>query len=483
MYFLHFWSDFMLFSSLTFLFLFLPLVIFSYYLVNRKLKNYVLLLFSLFFYAYGGPKFLIYLVVSVFFNYIFGLLMSQYKEEFFKAKIILFLTLCVNLSILGYFKYGKFILQNINLLFNTNFQSGNIIMPIGISFYTFHSLSYIIDIHRGHAKVLKNPFTLLLYISFFPQLVAGPIVRYETVATQFYNREENVGKFIKGIQRFIIGLAKKLLVANSMGLIADQIFNMNVSTLSVLTSWIGAIAYTLQIYFDFSGYSDMAIGLASMFGFTFLENFNYPYISTSITEFWRRWHISLGTWFRDYVYIPLGGNRVGTFKFFRNIFVVWFLTGLWHGANWTFISWGLYYGILLILEKYILKVYIQKLWKPVQHLYTIFFVIVGWVLFRSPNFDYAFKYIKNMFAIGATTIVSNEAIFYITEYKFEFLIAFIFSMPVGLMIVRLINTLRSKKLTYFFIDFVKPIIDIALFIVSIIYLVNSTFNPFIYFKF
>lgn len=344
-------------------------------------------------------------------------------------------------------------------------------------------MSYIIDIYRGNAKVLKNPLTLLLYISFFPQLVAGPIVRYETVATQLYDRKETIDKFVTGIQRFIIGLTKKLLLANSMGLIADQIFNMKVDTLSVLSCWIGAVAYTLQIYFDFSGYSDMAIGLASMFGFSFLENFNYPYISASITEFWRRWHISLGSWFRDYVYIPMGGNRVNTLKCFRNIFTVWFLTGLWHGASWTFIIWGLYFGVLLTLEKYTLRRNIEKLWSAIQHIYTMFFVVLGWVIFRSPDIYYAAKYIKNMFAIGATTLVSNEAMFYITEYKFEFLMAIIFSMPIGIAVKRFIIALKCRPLEYLLINFVKPLIGIALFVIDIIYLTNSTFNPFIYFRF
>ena len=473
----------MLFSSLTFVFIFLPLVIFLYYLLDKRLKNYVLLLFSLFFYGYSCPKFLIYLVTSVLFNYILALMINKFKKDKFKARFFLILDICLNLSIIGYFKYSNFILENMNLLFKAKFQITNIIMPIGISFYTFHSLSYIIDIYRGHAKVLKNPLTLLLYISFFPQLVAGPIVRYETVATQLYDRKETIDKFVTGIQRFIIGLAKKMLLANSMGLIADQIFSMKVDTLSVLSCWIGAVAYTLQIYFDFSGYSDMAIGLAGIFGFSFLENFNYPYISASVTEFWRRWHISLGTWFRDYVYIPLGGNRVSTLKCFRNIFIVWFLTGLWHGASWTFIIWGLYYGVLLTLEKYILKRNIEKLWSGIQHIYTMFFATIGWVIFRSPDIYYAAKYIKNMFAIGSTTLVSNQAIFYITEYKFEFLMAIIFSMPVGIIVKRFIIALKCRPLEYLLINFAKPLIDIALFVITIIYLTNSTFNPFIYFRF
>ena len=473
----------MLFSSFTFLFLFLPSVVLAYYIVGRKYRNYVLLLFSLFFYAYGGPEFLIYMIISIFINYILGILISRYREDSFKAKIMLFLAVCINLFFLGYFKYGNFLLVNINTLFNTMFKMHNIIMPIGISFYTFHSLSYLIDIYRGEAQVLKNPFTLMLYISFFPQLVAGPIVRYETVATQFYGRKETIDKFVSGIQRFILGLAKKILIANSMGLVADQIFGAKISTLSVAASWIGAIAYTFQIYFDFSGYSDMALGLAKMFGFEYPENFNYPYISRSITEFWRRWHISLSTWFRDYVYIPLGGNKVTKFKHLRNIFIVWFLTGLWHGASWTFIAWGLYFGILLTFEKYVYGSLIKKLWRPFQHFYAMFFVIIGWVLFRAPNFTYAFNFISNMFGIGAKTLISDQAMFYLTEYKFEILSAIIFSMPVSFLWLKFKNFTNNNIFENIVLNIIKPITIICLFTITIIYLANSTFNPFIYFKF
>lgn len=476
-------GGFMLFSSLTFLFIFLPIVLLIYYVSNRRFRNYVLLIFSLFFYGYGGPKLLIYMISSIFMNYILGLLIEKYRQDNLKAKIILVLSVFLNLSFIGYFKYSNFILNNINVIFRTSFPMYKVALPIGISFYTFHSLSYLIDIYRGSAEVLRNPFTLILYISFFPQLVAGPIVRYETIASQFYGRKETIDKFANGIERFILGLSKKVLIANSMGYIADQIFNTDIGSLSVLASWVGAIAYTFQIYFDFSGYSDMALGLANMFGFEFLENFNYPYISKSITEFWRRWHISLGTWFRDYVYIPLGGNKVSRAKHLRNIFVVWFLTGLWHGANWTFIAWGLYFGILLTLEKYVFSTIVKKLWKPLQHIYTMFFVIIGWVLFRSQNFNYAAKYIKNMLGFGTRVLNTDQAMFYITEFKLEFLTAIIFSMPILMIYKKFNSVVKNKKMKYLIIEIIRPVLILCLFIITVIYLVNSTFNPFIYFKF
>lgn len=473
----------MLFSSLVFLFIFLPAVIFLYYISGKKLRNLVLLIFSLFFYAYGEPKYLLVMLASIAANYFLGLFVDKYRDEEKKAKFILTLAVVMNLSIIGYYKYTNFLIQNANMIFKTSLPFMKIVMPIGISFFTFQGLSYVIDIYRGHGKVQKNPLNVALYISLFPQLIAGPIVRYETVAEQINDRKESIAAFSYGIERFILGLSKKVLIANSVGLIADEIFSTQISDLSVVLAWIGILAYTAQIYFDFSGYSDMAIGLGRMFGFEFLENFNYPYISRSITEFWRRWHISLSTWFRDYVYIPLGGNRVSNAKFLRNIFIVWFLTGLWHGAAWNFIAWGVYYGCLLIIEKLFIGKYIEKLWNPLQHIYTMFFVVLGWLFFRSDTLNYAIQYLTVMMGIRGQSILNSQALYYLFEYKFELIIAFFASFPIYPLIQHRIKNISVDWVRNLTINYVKPLVLIGLLLMCIMYLVNSTFNPFIYFRF
>lgn len=473
----------MLFSSLVFLFIFLPAVIFLYYISGKKLRNLVLLIFSLFFYAYGEPKYLLVMLASIAANYFLGLFVDKYRDEEKKAKFILTLAVVINLSIIGYYKYTNFLIQNANMIFKTSLPFMKIVMPIGISFFTFQGLSYVIDIYRGHGKVQKNPLNVALYISLFPQLIAGPIVRYETVAEQINDRKESIAAFSYGIERFILGLSKKVLIANSVGLIADEIFSTQISDLSVVLAWIGILAYTAQIYFDFSGYSDMAIGLGRMFGFEFLENFNYPYISRSITEFWRRWHISLSTWFRDYVYIPLGGNRVSNAKFLRNIFIVWFLTGLWHGAAWNFIAWGVYYGCLLIIEKLFIGKYIEKLWNPLQHIYTMFFVVLGWLFFRSDTLNYAIQYLTVMMGIRGQSILNSQALYYLFEYKFELIIAFFASFPIYPLIQHRIKNISVDWVRNLTINYVKPLVLIGLLLMCIMYLVNSTFNPFIYFRF
>lgn len=473
----------MLFSSLVFLFVFLPSVLLVYYITPTKLKNFVLLIFSLFFYAYGEPRSLVVMLFSIFMNYLLGLLVDKYRSDKSKANVVLTLTTVGNLAVIGYYKYTDFFIQNFNSLLGVSIPLQHIIMPIGISFFTFHGMSYVFDIYRGKGKVQKNPLNVALYISLFPQLVAGPIVRYETVADHVNKREVTLDKFTSGIERFIFGLSKKVLIANSMGLIADQVFAVPASQLSVLLAWVGILAYTAQIYFDFSGYSDMAIGLGRMFGFEFLENFNYPYISRSITEFWRRWHISLSTWFRDYVYIPLGGNRVGQVKLIRNILVVWFLTGFWHGAAWNFIAWGVYFGLLLILEKFFIGEYLNKAWKPLQHLYALFFIVLGWVLFRSENFVYALDYLKAMFGLNAQPLVSNQALYYIIEYKYELIVAFIASMPIYPILLDRLKAMKNVRIYELINYYIKYAVLIALFGICIINLVNSTFNPFIYFKF
>lgn len=473
----------MLFSSLIFLFVFLPSIIFFYYISPKKMRNSVLLVFSLFFYGYGEPKYLSIMILSIVVNYIMGLLVDKYRMQKNIIRLIIFLTICSNLAIIGYYKYTNFIIQNINEIFNSSVSFLNIVMPIGISFFTFQGLSYVIDVYRGDGQVQKNPFNVALYISLFPQLIAGPIVRYETVANQINERNENLEEFSYGVERFILGLGKKVIIANSVGLIADEIFSMQISNLSTILAWIGILAYTAQIYFDFSGYSDMAIGLGHMFGFKFLENFNYPYVSKSITEFWRRWHISLSTWFRDYVYIPLGGNRVNQIRFLMNILIVWMLTGLWHGAAWNFIIWGLYYACLLIIEKIFLGEYIKKIWKPFQHLYTMFFIVIGWLIFRTENIIYAKEYLSTMMGLSGEGLLNNQGIYYLVEFKYEFIISIIASMPIYPLIKVKVEKIETPWMKNLILSYIKPFFLISLFLLSIMYLVNSTFNPFIYFRF
>ena len=378
----------MLFSSLTFLFSFLPCLLLLYFIVPRrfiKLKNMILLVFSLCFYAWGEPKYIILMLATVLISYLFGLAIHTYGEKGQKQKqrFAFVLSVIAVLSSLVYFKYMNFLLANVSFVLPFDFKTANIILPIGISFYTFQILSYLIDLYRGKLKVQKNFFHLALYISFFPQLIAGPIVQYETIEDQLMNRKESFDKVLNGLERFIIGLGKKVIIANQTAVIADAIYNsQTLNKYSSLVYIAGMLAYTFQIYFDFSGYSDMAIGLGKIFGFEFLENFNYPYIANSVTEFWRRWHISLTTFFREYLYIPLGGNRVSKGKWVRNMLVVWLLTGLWHGAAWNFILWGLYYFILLYLEKTILKEPLKKLPNAVKYILTFIIVNIGWLLFR-----------------------------------------------------------------------------------------------------
>ncbi|OGO78281.1 MAG: alginate O-acetyltransferase [Clostridiales bacterium GWB2_37_7] len=470
----------MLFSSLMFIFVFLPTVIFLYYISPAKLKNFVLLIFSLFFYGYGEPKSLFIMLLSISMNYLFGLLVDKYRSSKTQAYTILTLSAIGNLSIIGYYKYTDFFIENFNALFGLSVPLLHVIMPIGISFFTFQGMSYVIDVYRAQGKAQKNPLNVALYISLFPQLIAGPIVRYQTVAEQINERHVDLDKFASGIEKFILGLSKKVLIANSMGLIADEVFAFPTSQLSVLLSWVGVLAYTAQIYFDFSGYSDMAIGLGRMFGFEFFENFNYPYISKSITEFWRRWHISLCSWFRDYVYIPLGGNRASRSKLIRNIMIVWLLTGLWHGAAWNFIVWGLYFALLLLLEKFLIGRFLQKLWLPLQHLYALLFIVLGWLWFRAESLSYAIGYLTSMLGLGGQPIISTQALYYIVEYKFEFIAAIVASMPIyPLLQAKLKNSGIGLFLNYY----IKYLVLIVLFGLCIMYLLNSTFNPFIYFRF
>ena len=466
----------MLFSSTTFIFIFLPFTIIIYYTILRnklKAQNIFLCILSIFFYAWGEPVFVLIMLFTILSNYLFGLIIGKTQNSRIKRKVCLILSVIFNISILFVFKYLTFAITNINNLFGFSLDIPSITLPIGISFFTFQAMSYVIDVYRGE-PYQKNILNVGLYISFFPQLIAGPIVRYETVSQQISQRKETFDDFSSGVFRFVIGLGKKVLIANTMAVVADCFFDTNNSKLSVISAWVGAIAYSLQIYFDFSGYSDMAIGLGRMFGFHFLENFNYPYISTSITDFWRRWHISLGTWFRDYLYFPLGGSRVNKARLIINLFVVWTLTGIWHGANWTFIIWGLLYCVLLIIEKLSGLHKLNKL-KPVRIIYSILFVIIGWVIFRASSVENAFSYLGAMF--GSTGIaVDNTALFYLKENAVCFVIAIISSTPVLRVVY---NKYLSNKGGRIFV----MVFLIMMFLLSVVYIVKGTYNPFIYFNF
>lgn len=392
----------MVFSSFSFIFVFLPIVLAIYYLVKDKYKNVCICIASLIFYAWGEPKNILLMLISVILNYFLAIWIGNTKGT--KKKVLLIIDIILNIMIIGFFKYANFLIDNINYILHTNIGNVEVALPIGISFYTFQILSYVIDVYRGNVKVQKNIIKLCTYISLFPQLIAGPIVRYEDIEKQLDDRKESFDKFIEGLKRFIYGLGKKVLLANNMALIADTIYETNPNNGTIML-WLAAIGYTLQIYFDFSGYSDMAIGLGKMFGFEFMENFNYPYIAKSVTDFWRRWHISLSTWFKDYVYIPLGGNRVSQLKLVRNILIVWGLTGLWHGANWNFIIWGFYYAILLIIEKLVLNKWLDKLPKVVKHIYSLLIIVIGWVIFRTEDLSQIFIIVKNMFIYNPSNIV------------------------------------------------------------------------------
>ncbi|MEO2076867.1 MAG: MBOAT family O-acyltransferase [Bacillus sp. (in: firmicutes)] len=473
----------MVFSNLVFLFIFLPLVLVSYFLIRKELRNYLLLAFSLVFYAWGEPKYVVIMIFSIVLNYVFGYLVHLFRDQKSLNKIILSLAVAANLLVLGYYKYINFLIDNINKLFSTNIHMDPVVLPIGISFFTFQAMSYVIDVYREPKEVQKNPFDLALYVALFPQLIAGPIVRYNEVAAQIKKRFVNIEKFSEGIKIFIIGLSKKVLIANQVGFVADAIFNKPTSEMSVLLAWIGIIAYSLQIYFDFSGYSDMAIGLGKMFGFDFSKNFNYPYISKSIGEFWRRWHISLSTWFRDYVYIPLGGNRVSKWKSYRNLFIVWGLTGLWHGASWTFIAWGLYYGIIIAMERAFLNKILDRLWSPIRHVYVILIFLIGWVFFRADNFSYSFDFIKTMFGGGNHPLVDKLSMYYLYDYGLVFAIAILVSTPVIPYLYRKINQLTVNAYMQNSKELAVSGIFLFLLIINIVHMVNSTFNPFIYFRF
>lgn len=468
----------MLFSSIVFLFTFLPAVVILYYLLPVRFRNVILLLASLVFYAWGEPVYLFLMLLSILFNYFSGLDIARNLQDKRAAKRSLVFNLIINLAVLGFFKYEGFVLDTLNGILPVHISYHALPLPIGISFYTFQILSYIIDVYRGNVKVQTNLLNFALYVTMFPQLIAGPIVQYADVDEQLASREVSRTKFGEGSMYFIRGLAKKVLLANTSGMIFTEVSGLAKGNIAVMTAWLGAFAYMFQIYFDFSGYSDMAIGLGKMFGFEFNMNFNYPYVSKSITEFWRRWHISLSSWFRDYVYIPLGGNRVSKIKHIRNLLIVWFLTGLWHGAAWNFVAWGLYYGVILIIEKYLLSPVLDRLPDVVRHIYSIVLVVIGWVLFFSSSFGQAADYIRVMFGAGAHGFADRESMYLLTSNLILWLILIFGSTP--LVHFRYEHMLRSKKWNT---TIINSVVYAALFIVCIAYLVTETYNPFLYFRF
>ena len=468
----------MLFSSIVFLFTFLPAVMLLYYLLPVRFRNVILLLASLVFYAWGEPVYLFLMLLSILFNYFSGLDIARNLQDKRAAKRSLVFNLIINLAVLGFFKYEGFVLDTLNGILPVHISYHALPLPIGISFYTFQILSYIIDVYRGNVKVQTNLPNFALYVTMFPQLIAGPIVQYADVDEQLASREVSWTKFGEGSMYFIRGLAKKVLLANTSGMIFTEVSGLAKGNIAVVTAWLGAFAYMFQIYFDFSGYSDMAIGLGKMFGFEFNMNFNYPYVSKSITEFWRRWHISLSSWFRDYVYIPLGGNRVSKIKHIRNLLIVWFLTGLWHGAAWNFVAWGLYYGVILIIEKYLLSPVLDRLPDVVRHIYSIVLVVIGWVLFFSSSFGQAADYIRVMFGAGVHGFADRESMYLLTSNLILWLILIFGSTP--LVHFRYEHMLRSKKWNT---TIINSVVYAALFIVCIAYLVTETYNPFLYFRF
>lgn len=472
----------MVFSSFVFLLAFLPIVLLLYYLCPARLRNLVLLVFSLVFYAWGEPVYVLIMLFSIVFDYANGRLIEHFKNKNCpgKAKAALIVDLCGNLAILGFFKYTDFVIGSINSITGAGLSLLHIALPIGISFYTFQTMSYTIDVYRGEVAAQKNILTFATYVTLFPQLIAGPIVQYKTVEKELMHRKVTLEDFSEGAFRFSVGLAKKVLLANQIGSLWDSISQLN--HMSVATAWLGAIAYSFQIYFDFSGYSDMAIGLGRMFGFRFLENFDYPYISKSLTEFWRRWHISLSSWFKDYVYIPLGGNRKGKAKTYRNLFVVWFLTGFWHGASWNFIIWGLYYFVLLMIEKTWLLKKLEKAPKFLSHLYALFFINFGWVIFAYDKWGALKSAVKNMFGFGGLTVFNRYTAYMLLSYGLFLIIAFVAATPYPRLLAgKFITKIEDKKSSI--AGVVEGVFIICVMLLSTAFLASEAFNPFLYFRF
>ena len=470
----------MLFSSITFLFVFLPVTLAVYYLAPVQMRNLVMLAASLFFYAWGEPVYIILMLLSILMNYYCGLDIDGKRNSPQLARRSLIFGVAANVLVLGFFKYYGLIMETVNGTLPVDIPYRVLPLPIGISFYTFQALSYIVDVYRGEARAQKKFTWFAAYICMFPQLIAGPIVRYVDIEEQLRQRSFGIVKFGRGAMFFIRGLAKKVVIANSIGTVYEQVMQLPVGTVSVLTAWVGCLAYAFQIYFDFSGYSDMAVGLGKMFGFEFRRNFHYPYVSKSITEFWRRWHISLSTWFREYVYIPLGGNRCSGQRNMVNLILVWALTGLWHGAEWNFLFWGLYYGVLLILEKHVWGALMDRLPGVIQHIYTFVLVMVGWVFFFSPDLGSALDYIGMMFGMGASALADRQAVFLLTTHWLLFLLCILGSSSIGWTILRAFMESYKKGRTQ---RIMSCVIYMGIFLVSVAFLVTETFNPFLYFRF
>ena len=462
----------MVFTSINFLYYFLPTVLILYFIVPKKYKNLLLLISSLLFYFYGEPKYIILMIIEIVLAYFEARLIEKYK-----SKEIFIFSIFIHVLLLCIFKYTNFLITNINGIFNTNITLLNIVLPIGISFYTFQIISYLVDVYKGKVKAQKNFISLATYVSLFPQLIAGPIVRYETINDELDNRKQTFNDFSSGISRFIIGLSKKVLIANILGELCNIFILSNEKT--ILFYWIYGISYSLQIYFDFSAYSDMAIGLGRMFGFHFMENFDYPYISKSITEFWRRWHISLSSWFKDYVYIPLGGSREGTFKLIRNILIVWLLTGLWHGSEWTFVIWGMFIGILLVIEKLLLNKYIEKLPSIVRRIYTLFIIMISFIIFSGSNINESFNNIVGLFNFS-NPFINRFTIHYLKDYGLVLIIAIFLSTPI---LKNTIIKLKENKKINNIINILEIIVLLILLVIVTSYLIDSSYNPFLYFRF
>lgn len=470
----------MLFSSITFLFLFLPVTVLIYYLVPQKTRNLVLLIASLFFYAWGEPVYVVLMILSILLNFFCGKDIGEKRADPVRAKRSLIFAVVMNVLILGFFKYYGLLMETLNVLFPYEIPYRELALPIGISFYTFQELSYLIDIYRGNAKPQQRLLPFALYISMFPQLIAGPIVRYVDIEAQLLNRVMSMRKFGQGVMYFIVGFAKKVVLADSIGALYEQITALPIGSFSVLTAWVGCLAFAFQIYFDFSGYSDMAIGLGKMFGFEFRKNFQYPYIAKNIGEFWRRWHISLGTWFREYVYIPLGGNKCPASRHLLNLLIVWALTGLWHGAQWNFLVWGLYYGVILILERYVWGRALGRLPAFVQHIYTFVLVLIGWVFFFSPSLGAAMDYLGVMFGAGASAWIDRQGFYFLLTHWLLFLLCVIGSSLRGMNILRLLTgSYESRRIR----QIAACVVYIGMFLVSLAFLVPESFHPFLYFRF
>jgi alginate O-acetyltransferase complex protein AlgI len=456
----------MVFSSLIFIFRFLPVFLMVYFITPKKYRNFTLVIFSLIFYTFGEPRYFPLMIASILVDYFVSIEIEKNYKNKKKCRLLLFISIIFNIGMLFFFKYYNFFVDNINMIFYTSFKELSLSLPLGISFYTFQTLSYTIDVYNGKIKAERNLIDFGAFVSAFPQLIAGPIVKYTDINIEIKNRDFNLSNLEIGLEEFVIGLGKKVLIANNIGMLWTEIYNKNINDISMPLAWIGIFAFSFQIYFDFSGYSSMAIGLGKMLGFTFPKNFNYPYISRSISEFWRRWHITLSSWLKEYVYIPLGGNRVGKIRYLFNLLILWFLTGFWHGAEYTFIIWGVYFFILIYLEKILLKEFLNK-HKVISHIYTIFFLLIGWSIFALDSLNLLRAYISRMFSFD----FSLDWVYYINNYVIVFIICFISSTPLVLKLYKKTN----KE--------ARAILIILIFVLSVAYLVDSTYNPFLYFRF